>query len=537
VKRETQRSPFAILFKKNSFKLILAINHMANELIDICDENNNFINIQRMKSGAHRDGLWHRAIHVWIYNSQGEILLNLRAKDKSYFPDVWDILGGHVSAGEEPIISALREIGEEVGLKVERDDLEFIFVDKTNVYYENIKNNEFHYVYFSKFDGNMDQLKIQEEEIQEIKFIPAGKIEEELKTNPDKYLPHGDYWFKMIDEIKKRTSMKEILNTTKYVVNNSRHVKINQDAIDKFVDNFDLQKINHWWNVAPIYLPDLEPEKRAMFLFLFDSISFSYWCDPIWQSENKGWQENTWLGNYNKKTSNGAWGLARNLTKAIINGDLRLEAKYLKDLDRNKFAKIVNSQPIDIPLFEQRWQITKELGKIIVEKYDSKIINLMKEARGDGKKLFQIIVDDFPFFEDRAVYHNQRISFYKRAQLLVADLIQCLGPDWNMSVNELNKFTACADYKLPQVLRQLEILKYSSDLSYKIDHKIRLAGGSEEEVEIRANTIQAVEIIKEKLRLKNIIISSNAINDYLWLLGQDDVFRLKPYHRTRTIAY
>ncbi len=58
---------------------------MVDELIDICDENNNLLKIQKMKSEAHRDGLWHRTSHVWIYNSNGEILLQLRAKTKTFF--------------------------------------------------------------------------------------------------------------------------------------------------------------------------------------------------------------------------------------------------------------------------------------------------------------------------------------------------------------------------------------------------------------------------------------------------------------------
>ena len=57
---------------------------MVDELIDIFDENNNALNVQKMKSEAHKLGLWHRASHIWIYNSSGEILLQLRAK-KNHF--------------------------------------------------------------------------------------------------------------------------------------------------------------------------------------------------------------------------------------------------------------------------------------------------------------------------------------------------------------------------------------------------------------------------------------------------------------------
>jgi isopentenyldiphosphate isomerase len=55
---------------------------MSDELIDIVDENNQPTGERKMKSLAHQDGSWHCSAHVWIYNSKGEILLQLRSKDK-----------------------------------------------------------------------------------------------------------------------------------------------------------------------------------------------------------------------------------------------------------------------------------------------------------------------------------------------------------------------------------------------------------------------------------------------------------------------
>lgn len=178
---------------------------MADELIDICDENNNLLNIQKMKSEAHKDGLWHRAAHIWIYNSQGEVLLQLRASEKLLYPDTWDIsAAGHVSAGEDPVISGLRELEEEIGLKVEKEALNFWMIRKTPSIFREIKNNEFYYVYFLKFDGDSSQLKLQVEEVQQIQFFAIDKIEDELKTNPGKYTPHGDYWLEALAEVGKR---------------------------------------------------------------------------------------------------------------------------------------------------------------------------------------------------------------------------------------------------------------------------------------------------------------------------------------------
>jgi isopentenyl-diphosphate Delta-isomerase len=178
---------------------------MADELIDICNENNELLGIKKMKSEAHKNGLWHRASHIWLYNSDGEILLQLRAKEKLLHPDMWDIsAAGHISAGEDPITSGLREVEEEIGLKLKKEDLDFFMIRKHKAIFRDIKNNEFYYVYFFKFDGDISQLKLQDEEVQKIQFLPIDKIEEELKTNPDRYVPHGNYWFEVLNEVKRR---------------------------------------------------------------------------------------------------------------------------------------------------------------------------------------------------------------------------------------------------------------------------------------------------------------------------------------------
>jgi isopentenyldiphosphate isomerase len=178
---------------------------MADEMIDIYDEDNNPTGEQKKKSEAHRDGLWHRAAHIWIHNSKGEILLQLRSKDKVIYPDVWDVVvAGHVGAGEDVVDCGIREAQEEVGLKIEKKDLDFGMIWKYESKFKELENNEFFYVYFVKFDGDIEQLKLQEEEVQKIKFFSVGDLEEELKNIPEKFAPHGDYWVQVLNEIKKR---------------------------------------------------------------------------------------------------------------------------------------------------------------------------------------------------------------------------------------------------------------------------------------------------------------------------------------------
>ncbi len=179
---------------------------MADELIDIVDENNTLLGIQKMKSAAHRDGLWHRTAHVWIYNSRGEILLQLRAKDKDLYPNLWDIsAAGHLAAGEDVTDGAIRETQEEIGLKIDRNSLDFLEIRKTIDNYDEGCDKEFNYIYLLKFDGEIKDLIFEDNEVQTVKFIDTNTLEHELKNNSDIYVPREEYWYKIIDIVKEKT--------------------------------------------------------------------------------------------------------------------------------------------------------------------------------------------------------------------------------------------------------------------------------------------------------------------------------------------
>ncbi len=178
---------------------------MADEIIDIFDENNNFTWKVEKKSIAHKVWLWHRAVHVWIYNSKKELLIQKRAENKSYFPSVWDLsVWWHVGTWEKPIKAVLREIKEEIWIDAKEDDLKFMFIKKEQNTNNGLINNEILYVYLMKYDWDISKLKFQKEEVQSIKFVNLDKFEKDLLENNTDYIPHQKYWFEMIDIIRSK---------------------------------------------------------------------------------------------------------------------------------------------------------------------------------------------------------------------------------------------------------------------------------------------------------------------------------------------
>src|SRR3990167_10893845 len=107
-----------------------------------------------------------------------------------------------------------------------------------------------------------------------------------------------------------------------------------------------------------------------------------------------------------------------------------------------------------------------------------------------------------------------RVYFYKRAQLLIADIVQAFNGHEFGRLKNIDELTACADYKLPFVLRRLGIYTYSDYLANKIDNQEPIKKDIEEEIELRANTLWAVELIKQKIKMKIAHADSIYINDH-----------------------
>lgn len=95
------------------------------------------------------------------------------------------------------------------------------------------------------------------------------------------------------------------------------------------------------------------------------------------------------------------------------------------------------------------------------------------------------------------MYKGHQVFLYKRAQIFVADLWGAFkGQDYG-EFNDIGSITMFADYIVPAVLEQLGVLRYSPSLSNLIESKKEICSGSEEEVELRACCVYAVEKIRD----------------------------------------
>lgn len=99
---------------------------MISELLSIVDENDRIINTCP-RHIVHATGLRHRAVHILVFNDQGELFLQKRSMNKDLNAGLWDTsAAGHVDAGEDYDTTAIRELKEELGISTDFT-MEFLF--------------------------------------------------------------------------------------------------------------------------------------------------------------------------------------------------------------------------------------------------------------------------------------------------------------------------------------------------------------------------------------------------------------------------
>lgn len=178
------------------------------EYFDVLTSEGDFTNKIETREKCHEEGLWHKAVVLIILSTDNKkVLLQQRSTSKKLWPNKWDIsAGGHVLAGELGYQSVIRETEEELGLKIEKDDLEFIGATTSETEKGKIINKHFNEIYIAHKDIDIKDIKLQEEEVQDIKWIDKEEVIRMIKNNYEDLTEKVSCWnylikyFEMIEK-------------------------------------------------------------------------------------------------------------------------------------------------------------------------------------------------------------------------------------------------------------------------------------------------------------------------------------------------
>ena len=153
-----------------------------------------------LKDFAHTYGIWHGSVHlIIISNDKKRILLQKRCSLKKLFPNMWDIsVGGHVSSLESSIDSIKRELGEELGLSLDKLDIKLIKRIKEIFKNGDIDSREFVDVYLTFADVDLKDVVLQEDEVSEVCWFTKQELNDLIQNK--KIVSHNEE-FKIINEI------------------------------------------------------------------------------------------------------------------------------------------------------------------------------------------------------------------------------------------------------------------------------------------------------------------------------------------------
>jgi len=319
------------------------------------------------------------------------------------------------------------------------------------------------------------------------------------------------------------------LSSTRQVVEQGEIVWINPDQVEALCQSWldkDTQPSAFLppWDTHYHFFD--ETARSVNWLLVLDALNFCFWAER---------SQKRWTIEYQGEILNGYWAEAAALKRAAEEDIPLWDAQFLSTISEETVAYIFRGEGT-IPLLEQRVANAREVGQVLLAHAQGQFSHIVEQAQGSAVKLVSLLVQHFPSFDDTACYRAQTIRFYKRAQICVADLYSAFGAQHWGEFSDLEQLTIFADYKLPQVLRHANVLEYQTTLAQRIDNGELITAGSEEEVEIRAATIWACELLRRAMQKHGYHITAAEIDLRLWHMGQQTA-EMRPYHRTRTIYY
>ncbi len=201
-------------------------------------------------------------------------------------------------------------------------------------------------------------------------------------------------------------------------------------------------------------------------------------------------------------------------------------AEELREITAGELAAALWQDP-DHELISLFARSLRDLGDHVQREYEGQFSAVVSAAAGSAVELAERL-GSWECFHDTARYEELSLPFLKRAQIATADLNRA-----GFQFADLERLTMFADNLVPHVLRLDGVLRFDRKLAERIEREELIVHGSQEEVEIRACALHAVELIVAAGPRSRAM----DIDQLLWTRGQTAPYKAVPRHRSRCTAY
>lgn len=182
------------------------MNDEALQQFEVLDDQGHATGQLLTRGAVHEQELLHPTVNVWILNSRGEVLLQLRGKEVELNPNTWDVaIGTHVRPKEDPTDAALRCLQTELGITVTKDQLKHLF----NIQSANpLPNGKMHrtlgHVFLLKRDIDINDFSYDQGKVAMLAWRPLLAVMGEVggtDTATTYYQRPGDYFPQLFDAL------------------------------------------------------------------------------------------------------------------------------------------------------------------------------------------------------------------------------------------------------------------------------------------------------------------------------------------------
>jgi hypothetical protein len=318
------------------------------------------------------------------------------------------------------------------------------------------------------------------------------------------------------------TIFDQIRETSAKVANRASHVRINHDLIPSYASSLPVDKA-----VEPQLDPDCHylgrQQDTLSFLLILDTINFGSGYSP----------------HLRKRPGMSGYFTTASSLNDFFKKNGPLSCQQLAAITVDQCTRIFDQDPANLTIRELMQHFTaalRDLGRYLLDHFNGSITGLVEAAESSAGRLIQLL-KKMPYYDDVEPYGELEVPFFKRAQIVAADLaVAFQGQKWGY-FSDLDQLTIFADNLVPHVLRLDGILRYEGSLISRIEAATLIPAGSAEEIEMRACAVHAVELIKKTICSTARHVTSSQLDYFLWNRGQLAHYKAVPRHRTRTVYY
>ena len=327
--------------------------------------------------------------------------------------------------------------------------------------------------------------------------------------------------------------MNPYVKSVEVVWNKPRYCFLNERIIWEVAEELSNQNL-----IVPAWREPVFPEDDEKIIEVFGVENSINFCYTDFQTGQKYDVE------YGKQTWRGSFALSAAIKRALEENIPILDPYFLMRLGRNEAKHIFRCKTTPMPLFQERINNLHDVGQTLINTGLGSFKQLFVEADyrvfNNGKGIAERLTTLFKSYQDFSPWRSRTLQFQKRAQLFpMVYYGRALSSNGKLPlIKDPEIIGPITDYKVPKVLRALEILYYKQELADKVDQGEVIPKDSRMEIEIRAQTVQAMWKLLaaiNSLRPQDKQITMAELDYAIW--SNSGNFKSVLHHRTLTTGY